>query len=550
MIFIIAFTLRIWGVWFGLPHSYHADEPIVVNHALAFGIGDLNPHFFKIPPLVSYLLFIVYGFYFLFARVFGWVRGVEGFEFLFITDPSSFYLLGRFAFGTILGVATVHYLRKLATHHFSKEHGLIAGFFLATNFLHVRDSHYIYADIPLVLVLVLSFFEIFRILEKDDKENYVLFGLLAGLATATKYNGIFIMIPFYVAHLLGKGLKLSTIVDKRLILACLVALAAYSILNPFSWLDFNFFWKEVSAQAQVSGKVGALYHLTYSLAGGVGWPILATGILGLLVGIGEKKRLAIATFVISYYLLLVFRSQPYDRYVLPLVPFVLFFAADFILRVGSILKCPRSVIFLLAFFVAFPSLIKSVLADQILSRKDVRTIAEEWTEAEIPAGTKIAIDNAFYMPPLKPTIRQLKEKKEWLLSHGSGEGARVRRVEILFKEAEEQKDIKRYELYFLKDHEDTGDEALFSKPSIPYDLAELRKQGIQYVFIPKLPASLQRGSFYQELASQATPVKDFSPYKKGGLPVDLQPLTGGPFLWEELKTRERNGHTIVVYKLS
>ena len=52
-ILALAFLLRLVGVQFGLPHLYHADEPIVVNHAVAYGAGDFNPHFFKIPPLVK-----------------------------------------------------------------------------------------------------------------------------------------------------------------------------------------------------------------------------------------------------------------------------------------------------------------------------------------------------------------------------------------------------------------------------------------------------------------------------------------------------------------
>ena len=65
LILLLGFSLRFVASWFGLPHLYHADEPIVVNHALAYGAGDLNPHFFKIPPLVSYLLCGVYGIFYL-----------------------------------------------------------------------------------------------------------------------------------------------------------------------------------------------------------------------------------------------------------------------------------------------------------------------------------------------------------------------------------------------------------------------------------------------------------------------------------------------------
>src|SRR3990167_579766 len=131
----LAFFLRIWGLSFGLPELYHADEPIVVNHALAYGTGDLNPHFFKIPPLVSYLLFGVYGFYFLFLKVFGWVGSVSDFQLLFLGDPGSFYWLARFIFGALCGTATVYLLYRLVKRHFTVQHGLAAAFFLAAAFL-------------------------------------------------------------------------------------------------------------------------------------------------------------------------------------------------------------------------------------------------------------------------------------------------------------------------------------------------------------------------------------------------------------------------------
>ena len=79
LILLAGFLLRVWGIAFGLPFLYHADEPIIVNHALAFGAGDLNPHFFKIPPLVSYLLFACYGIYYLV----GGFHGITQFQNLF-----------------------------------------------------------------------------------------------------------------------------------------------------------------------------------------------------------------------------------------------------------------------------------------------------------------------------------------------------------------------------------------------------------------------------------------------------------------------------------
>jgi len=78
-VLILGFFLRVWGLDFGLPQLVHADEPIVVNHALAFGLGDFNPHFFNIPPLTSYLLFFATGVFY----VVGWIQGI-------FSDPQAF----------------------------------------------------------------------------------------------------------------------------------------------------------------------------------------------------------------------------------------------------------------------------------------------------------------------------------------------------------------------------------------------------------------------------------------------------------------------------
>ena len=46
-IIILALIVRLWGITFGLPGVDHGDETEVVNHAVRFGSGDLNPHRFQ-----------------------------------------------------------------------------------------------------------------------------------------------------------------------------------------------------------------------------------------------------------------------------------------------------------------------------------------------------------------------------------------------------------------------------------------------------------------------------------------------------------------------
>lgn len=544
----LAFFLRAWGVFFGLPDLYHADEPIVVNHALAYGSGDFNPHFFKIPPLVSYLLFGVYGFYFLFLKLIGRVQDVLEFQIFFLSDPGSFYGLARVIFGVLCGTATVYLLYRLLKRFFSKDHGLIAAFFLGSAFLHVRDSHYIYADIPLLFVLAACFFPIFEMLEKPRRQGALVFGLLLGTAVALKYNGVFIAAPFLLARFLSKK-KGRSFIDADLIFTGLVSLLAFGLLNPYSWLDARYFFRELIGQSQAEGSSGVLHPLVYSLNGGMGIPLLALSLAGLGWALirGDAKRRVLACFVIVYYGVLCFFSQPYDRYVLPLIPFLAFFAADILMELVKKRRFPGPVLWALVVLAAIPSLGKSVLSDQLFARKDIRTVARERAEGVIPAGSKVALDVAFFMPRLKSSVKQLEEKKSQVLAVHAG-GVQLKRLELMLEQAQKTKE-PRYELYFLN-RDASGEGFLFSQPAVPYDLKRLKELGIEYVFCARINESFEPG-FYRDLAQNAVLMARFSPYKDLSRlwPIDEQPLTGGPFLLKELEARERNGQIIELYKL-
>lgn len=546
-ILALGFFLRIAGVGFGLPYFYHADEPIVVNHALAYGTGDPNPHFFKIPPLTSYVLFVFYGLSYLMGKGVGIFKSVSDFENLFFQNPTFFYLLARILLGVLVGTASLYLLCRLLRRFFSKTHALIGSFFLAICFLHVRDSHYVYTDIPLVFVLILSFFPILKITEGEGtKKNHVLAGALIGLATAVKYNGIFVAVPYLAAGLASKE-KRNTLTGWGL--AGLTAFLIYSLLNPFTWLDYETFRRETLMQGQASGFVGYFHPLFYSLKEGVGIFIWIFGLLGILAALfeREKKRLVLLSFVMGYYLVLVFRSQPYDRYVLPLIPFFLFFTADFLVRLSGRFPEPgrQKALVVLVLLIAAPSLAKSVVSDLLFLKKDARTLAKEWVEEEIPEGSKIALDWSFYQPRLGFSKQQLGEKL-FEAPPGQFSKAQERRLQSLLSSNQ-----KGYELYFLsRSVTDSG--FLFESPKALYDLNALEADDVQYVFVTMVKGGIERTAFYEQLKQRANLVKRFSPYRDSNqiYPIDDQPLTGGPFLWKDLIARERNGQPIEIYKLN
>lgn len=550
MIFGMAFLLRVIGIHFGLPHLYHADEPIVVNHALAYGTGDPNPHFFKIPPLVSYLLFLCYALSYLTGRALGWFKGVGDFGLLFLKDPTFFYLLARLVFGAFLGTACVFLLYHLIRRHFSRETALLSAFFLAVAFLPVRDSHYVYTDTPLILVLVASFFPILNLTAaRSGWKDHLGAGVWIGLATATKYNGAMIIIPYLVGSLLDSNKEK---IPLKCLSSLLIALLTYTLANPFTWLDLDFFRREIFMQARAEQASPPFHHLIYSLNGGIGPFLLGLGILGMISGLlkKEKKRLILSSFLMSYYLLLVGRSQPYDRYVLPLLPFLLFFAADFIFqkaeRIPTLLR--GKVLLLIALIAALPSLTKTIVSDLLFLRKDIRTQAKEWIESSIQSGANLALDWTFYMPRLSFSTDQLREKLRIAGNDPHFSEAQLRRLEFLL--AQDTSLQRGFHLYFLS-KEAEEPHFLFAKPILAFDVDELKKKKIDYVLIARVQKEYPYAEFYDELKKKAELVKRFNPYRDPArkYPLDTQPLTGGPFLWKELAARERNGQPIEIYKL-
>ncbi len=540
----LGLILRLIGIGFGLPNLYHADEPIIVNHALAYGSGDFNPHFFNIPPLVSYLLFLVYGLYYLIGHFVGFFPSANDFLYLFVNNPSSFYLIARILFGAILGTFTIYVLYRLVRRFFSWEHAILSALILGFNFLHVRDSHYIYVDIPLVLVLIVGFFPIFRLSQKFSWKSYLLFGCLLGLIVAIKYNGVFIVIPFLFVHFLTYGFKIN-----RLLVTLLISLAVYTILNPFSVLDFNHFLSELYEQSRSENVLGPFHHLTYSLSGGVGWAILFFSTVGIGQSVFQKdiKKIAVTIFVISYYFVLCFMSQPYDRYVLPLIPFLAFLASDGLIAIKNRLELNPFFFCTLIFILVSPSLAKIDLSNLLFLRKDIRTVAKEWFEASISNGAKIALDSPFFMPRLKFTLSQLEEKKLYLLSQNRHQKTQLLRINAMIKQGKEANEA-RYKLYFLNGIPHSDSDFLFSNPRASYQVSALKKQGIEYIIL--CPIDKHQTVFYDDVHKNADLIAVFSPYKDhSNGPIDQQALTGGPFIWNELIARERNGQIIAIYKL-
>lgn len=553
-ILILGFILRIWGINFGLPFQFHQDEPIVVNHTLAYGTGDSNPHFFAIPPLTSYLLFLIYGIYFLLGKLAGIFSTTEAFAISFFKDPSIFYLLGRLFIGIIPGTLSILFTYKLYKRIFSSSSGaLFAASLVAFNCLNVADSHYIYTDMLLSLFIIIAILQLIKTYNLARLKNYILSGIFIGLAIGTKYNAAILIVPFLFTHLFICRNQKTGLFSINIIMGAIFLFLTLFITNPFMFLDFKFFINSFAAQAGASGYVGWLHHISYSLRESIGLLFFILGLLGMLLLTKENKQKGCLLFLfpIIFYLHLVFLSQPFPRYVIPLIPFFAIATGWLIfeylipkLKENLAKKFSVALIFLLF----IPLIIKSIKVDILLSSKDTRIEAADWMKIHINSQSRIALDHTFFKPAIVQSREQLKDKYESLDRQSGLVNIKSRKLELM---VQAQKKILGYYLYFLSPYFAKPAQFLAEIPSLPFDLDVLKSNNIDYVVINYAKRQKDTEKFYQALKDNAKLVVSFSPYSDGKVrfSYDMIATTAIALTSKEIYSRIKNGPALEIYEL-
>lgn len=547
IILFLGLLLRVWGVNFGLPFQFHQDEPMMVNHAMAFGTGDLNPHYFIIPPLTSYLLFIFYGLYYMVLSVLGAIQGAEAFAVSFFSDPTPFYLIGRIVAGVIPSILSVFLIYKLALKFFSRKAAIYASLVMALTFLNVVNAHYIYADNLMVMFTILAYIAIADIITSSRGKDYILAGFMTGIATAAKYNAALLIVPFLLAHFTNRERK-----NLNILLFAGSGIAAFIIFNPYSVLDFKFFLESVTGRI-MGGYMGWTYHMVYSMFEGLGFSASILALAGAVIFLLKERRKAVflISFPLVFYLHLVIRSQQYSRYALVLIPFFALFLAflfyDYFLpRLKS--KAAKLLIIVISFLVIVPTTIKSVKADMLFTSLDTRSEATKWIEDALPPSTRIAVDHTFFSPRLIQTEEQMKAKE--VLLDNQPELKELKEAKLPYQ-MEALEGRKRYEVYYIVRDTSEGSEFLTEWPAVETSLKAIEKARIEYVVLNSTTMNEDTKNLQEELELKYQRIAEFSPYHEGGFrpPMDRAALTALPIKTEELFSRDKSGPYLVIYKL-
>jgi len=446
-IFILALVLRLWGIGFGLPHTYHIDELPYVRTALKLGKGILgNPPYD--PTGFANILFAEYGVLFVTGRILGWLPSASAFEHLYRSDPTVFVALGRLT-SALLGSVTVLAVCALGKRAQSGKVGLLAAAFLSVCFLHVRDSHYGTPDVAMTCFVILCVAMCARALSTGRKRDAFFAGIAGGLAVATKWIALPVLLPLLVlafvyakpanGRLLG-GRLLGLLFGAGLGLSLGLLAGSWQIaLNPAPY------WSKVGAEyttARTPGFMGTWQIDTVSgwffylktLSYGTGFVMLALAFVGLLrrglLALRQRDAIPVLllSFPVTYFLIMGATDHYFARYALPLVPFVALLAAEVVVMFTDWMGVERTDLkwgfgALLVFAVVAQPLSSSIRHDLLLTREDTRTLAKNWIEANVPEGSKIAVDWPVHGPPLatpEQAVPQSNRLYDVLIAGGTG----------------------------------------------------------------------------------------------------------------------------------
>lgn len=408
-ILLVAVSLRVWGIGFGLPNaSARPDETSIAGPAVTFLSGQFEPPHFLYPTGFMYALSGAYVVYYEVTRPWASYKTLHDFAESRRQNLAPFLLTSR-AISVVLGVLTVAWVFLIGARTSNRPVGLAAAAFLSVCFLHVRDSHFGVTDTTMTGLVVLGVYQVLKWQESGTTGRAFIAGIAGGLAMSTKYNGLGVMVPFGIAAL---DRLVSAIRERRAMAPVLtssvvfvLAFAAVFCAGSFYiFIQPQRFLEDVRAQGLSFGNDyglnlarGWVHHAVVTLPAAAGWPLYFAGVAGMLAFLVRDFRRAMVVFAfpIAYYVVAGSGRSVYARYMMPVLPFLCLGAGygcvrfiEYVMAEATATRRAFAVA-VLTVLLALPTATKAIEVDALLSRTDNRVVAADAIATIVPAGATL-----------------------------------------------------------------------------------------------------------------------------------------------------------------
>lgn len=390
---LFAAAVRLTGLNWDQRHHFHPDERAISEAVgrLSFDLRDpqLNPKFFAYGSLPLYITGMV-------TTVLGWVEPA-------VRNYDDRILVGRAVSG-VAGTLTVLLLALLGFRLHGRAVGLLAGLLLAACALHVQNSHFMTTDVFLTFTVLAALFFLVRLAEHGRGRDYVFSGLAIGFSAATKFSALPLLAPLGVVILIRVYRERRLFPIAGAVLALTAAAAAFALGQPYALLDFPTFWRHINEQSQMVRNAGLLpytnqyrgapkyfYDLQQMVLWGMAPPlgiaaIAATGVFAVrAIRKASFAHLVLLSWVVPYFLVTGWFEVKFPRYLLPIYPVLILWAAAWLWEGAQ-----RSVAWRLGLWTVVAGTLAALLALlSVYQRPHTIVTASEWVYQHIPAGSTI-----------------------------------------------------------------------------------------------------------------------------------------------------------------
>ncbi|MEO8285342.1 MAG: phospholipid carrier-dependent glycosyltransferase [Chloroflexota bacterium] len=449
-LFVFAFLIRILGVRGWLPYVGHPDEPKVIDSAIhIIKTGDLNPHLYIWPSLYIYIEALViraHTFWGTLRGIYDGPQSLPDITHIFSLAPGV-YVWAR-TFTAIVGAATVALMYVVARQMFdgNRRIGVIAALLIAVSPLHVEYSHFAITDVPLGFMGLMVLWASNWLLRTRNTERpgerfdpliwrSILAGLLVGVATGTKYNGLYLMVVPLIAWFVvwrksrsqtEDGVKRPFVTRRQLISLVAIPIAAavgFILCEPYLILDWHDFYEGFTFQVRAylpADTVEAMWasvmrHLTdfaSSDASLLGAAALGSAFM-VINPMARRRAWLLLPFPILYVLAMSRFSLTYVRNMIVVMPFLAIIAGFVIDTVvvqlvtmarGMGAQIPMSqarrlwgaarwvLVVVALLFVAWEPLRISLAYSSHMADPDSRTLAWNWMQERMKQGDRFAAE--------------------------------------------------------------------------------------------------------------------------------------------------------------
>ena len=505
LILLIASVLRFYGINFEIPHP---DEHVTIQGTMYFMTdAPLNEYglytLYAWPAFtLVYIQFFAFSVYFIIGWLMNLFPGIAAFRDFYITDPSSFFLLGRII-NVAFSIGTILVLYHIAKRQYNHRIALLASFFLSANFMYSFHSQFTRPDIPSLFFILMTLWFCLKIMEQRELKFYIYAGVFAGLAIATKFTSGIVLLLIFICHLISEesvyeknkhdgnrpifllliifgtilfiaGISVSIfdftgwietyllpdirtnkqtqaflealiklgyilgfiliisgallkysdkfrkiflngLLNKKLIYGLAALVVCFIIADPLFLINFKeqmkvfiytpMFFGE-NDTFPLAGSLGFIGNILWYIKGplvwGAGFVLLLLATMGILYSLLKKPRndVVLLIFPFIYFIAICKGNLKWERYVIPLLPFIAVYAAVFLHAVVMRIKISRfpdrwkdTILAILAICIVALPVYNTLRYDFLLTQKDTRITSKEWIETNIPSGSKIGQDS-------------------------------------------------------------------------------------------------------------------------------------------------------------